>query len=108
MKKLENSFRRDGLLYTLIIRNKKVALFSIGGTYTDNITHWEVCKIQIRNDKYGIREHIPQDELFGKEGSQCFANEQQALEYYDEFSTKLCQGVPEVVTGVEENIEVVV
>ena len=69
MKELENCFRHNDLLYTLIKRNEKVAMFSIGGTYTDDTTHWEVCKIQIRNDQHGLREHIPQNELFGLEGS---------------------------------------
>lgn len=50
MKELENCFRHDGLLYTLIKQNEKVALFGIGGTYTDKILSWEVCKIQIRKD----------------------------------------------------------
>ncbi len=106
MKKLENSFRHNGLLYTLIKRNEKVAMFGIGGNFSDEIRHWEISKIQIRNDKYGIREHIPQDELFGKDGSQCFASEKKALDYYDELSLKLNQEVPEIVLGVEENNEV--
>lgn len=100
MKKLESSFRHNGLLYTLIKRNDKVAMFGIGGDFSDEIRHWEICKIQIRNDKYGIREHIPQDELFGKDGSKCFAKEKLALEYFDKFSSELCQGVPEVVSEV--------
>lgn len=49
-------FRINGLPYTLIKRNDKVALYRIGGTYTNEILHWEVSKIYIRKDKYGIRE----------------------------------------------------
>lgn len=106
MKELKSSFRRDVLLYTLIKRNEKVAMFGIGGNFTDDIIHWEVCKIQIRNDKYGIRESVPQNDLFGRDGSLCFASEKLALEYFDELSAKRCQGVSNVVSGVGENTEV--
>lgn len=95
-----------GLYYTLVKRNEKVAMFGIGGNYTDGIRHLEICKIQIRDDQYGIRESVPQNDLFGREGSRCFANEKLALEYFDKLSAKLCQGMVKVVTGVAENTEV--
>jgi len=107
MKKLGSSFRLNGLLYTLIKRNEKVAMFGIGGTYTDDIRHWEICKIQIRNDKYGLRESIPQNDLFGRDGSRCFASEKIALEYFEELSAKLCQWVPKVVSVVGDNVGVI-
>ena len=53
MKILKTQFRMNGLPYTLLKRNEVVALYGIGGTYTDEILHWEVYKIYIRNDKYG-------------------------------------------------------
>lgn len=56
MKTLKTQFRMNGLPYTLIKRNDKVALYGIGGTYSDEIRHWKVCKIYIRNDQFGIRE----------------------------------------------------
>jgi hypothetical protein len=34
-------------------RNDKVALYGIGGEFTDSILHWEVDIIYIRKDKYG-------------------------------------------------------
>ena len=42
MKKLEESFKLNGLQYTLIKRNEYVALYGIGGEYTDKIYHYEV------------------------------------------------------------------
>lgn len=103
IKELENSFRRDGLLYILIKRNEKVALCGIGGTYTDEPKHYEVSKIYIRNDKYGIREALPSNEQFGRDLSRCFNDYESALKYFDEL-TKLYQGVSEVVSGVPEDI----
>jgi len=110
MKTLKSSFRLNGLPYTLLKRNEVVALYGIGGTYTDKILHWEVCKIYFGKDQFGEREAIPTNEKFGRDPSRCFNNEESALRYFDELTVKLnklnlCQGVPKVVTGVEENIE---
>ena len=62
MNTLKMQFRINGLPYTLIKRNDKVALYGIGGEFTDKILHWEVDIIYIRKDKYGERvensEHI--------------------------------------------------
>jgi hypothetical protein len=60
----------------------------------------------IRKDKYGEREAIATNEQFGRDRSRCFMDEKLALEYYDELTAKLYQGVPKVVTGVQENVEV--
>jgi hypothetical protein len=111
MKELKTSFRLNGLPYTLLKRNEFVALYGIGGTYTNKILHWEVCKIYIRKDQYGEREAIPSNEKFGRDRSRCFYNEESALRYFDELTVKLNklnlrQGVPNVVTGVEVNVEV--
>ncbi len=40
MNELKTSFRLNGLSYTLLKRNEVVALYGIGGTYTDEILHW--------------------------------------------------------------------
>ena len=53
MKTLKESFRLNGLQYTLLKRNEVVALYGIGGTYTDKILHYEVDIIYTRKDKYG-------------------------------------------------------
>ena len=106
MRKLKESFRRNGLLYTQVKRNESVALYGVGGTYSDMTTHWEVCKINIRKDKYGERESIPTNEQFGRDLSRCFNNEKSAFNYFDELTARLnlSQGVPKVVTGVEEDL----
>ena len=46
----------NGLPYTLSKRNDVIALYAIGGTFIDEILHWAVSKIYIRNDNYGIQE----------------------------------------------------
>ncbi|HBE41803.1 MAG TPA: hypothetical protein DDW27_11480 [Bacteroidales bacterium] len=107
MKTLKTQFRLNGLPYTLLKRNEVVALYVIGGTYTDEILHWEVDIIYIRKDKYGEREAIPSNGQFGRDRSRCFANEKLALEWYDTLTAELYQGVPKVVSGVEENTEII-
>jgi hypothetical protein len=112
MKTLKTHFRMNGLPYTLLKRNEVVALYGIGGTYTDKILHWEVDIIYIRKDKYGEREHIAKDDDFGRDRSRCFAREGLALKYYDELTTELMnerilsQGVVKTIAGVQENVEV--
>lgn len=110
MNTLKTQFRMNGLPYTLLKRNEVVALYGIGGSYTDEILHWEVSKIYIRKDKYGIRESLPTNEKFGRDLSRCFMDKEKAFLYFDTLTDLLNQGkgVAKVVTEVEENIEVVV
>jgi hypothetical protein len=107
MKELKTSFRQNGLLYTQLKRNEVVALYGVGGTYSDNISHYEVCKIYIRNDKYGIRKALPTNEQFGKDLSSHFNNYNAALSYFDELTSHyiLLQRGSKVVKGVEEDIK---
>lgn len=109
MNKLKEKFRKNGLPYTLLKRNEIVALYGIGGTYTDEIIHWEVCRIYIRNDKFGVREAIPSNERFGRDGSSGFNDIESALSYFDELTTKLkvAQEWHKLVSGVEEHPKVV-
>ena len=113
MKLLKESFRLNGLQYTLLNRNDVVALYGIGGTYSDEILHYEVDIIYIRNDKYGIRETIADNENFGRDRSQCFIRKYLAYKYFDKLTSdlrnerNLSQGVPKVITGVEGNAEVI-
>ena len=113
MKILNTSFRLNGLPYTLLKRNAKVALYGIGGTYTDKIIHWEVDIIYIRNDQYGKREHIAKNDDFGRDRSRCFNNEVTAHKYFDYLTEelikerKLSQGVVKAIAGVGQNSEVV-
>jgi len=106
MKELKEKFRLNGLPYTLLKRNDIVAMYGIGGTYNSEIIHWEVCRIYIRNDKYGIREAIPSNGRFGRDGSSSFNYIESAYKYFDELTTrlKLSQGTLKVVSGVEENV----
>jgi hypothetical protein len=109
MRELKLSFRRHGLLYTQLKRNDVVALYSVGGTYSDNTSFYEVCKIYTRNDRHGLRESLPTNEVFGRDRSRHFNNYTAACNYFDELTTILKQAkrVPKVVTAVEEkNIKV--
>ncbi|TFH38608.1 MAG: hypothetical protein E4G95_03185 [Bacteroidia bacterium] len=62
---MKESFRLNGLLYTLIKRSEYVALYGISGEYTDKILNHEVDIRYIRNDQYGEREHIATNEILG-------------------------------------------
>jgi hypothetical protein len=113
MKKLDESFRRNGLQYTLIKRNEHVALYGIGGTYTDKILNYEVARIKIRNDKYEIREHVAANCDFDLEGSRCYNNKDRALKYYEELTASLrkdrnlLKGVLKTPEGVGQNDKVI-
>ena len=113
MKQLKESFRLNGLPYTLLKRNDVVALYGIGGEFTDKILHYEVDIIYIRKDKFGLREHIADNDTFGRDRSRCYKNKDKALEYFDELTAELrkernlSQGVPKSVAGVEENTGVI-
>jgi len=89
MKILKTQFSLNGLPYTILKRNDKVALYGIGGEFTDEILHWEVDIIYIRKDQYGEREAIATNDTFGRDRSRCFNNKEKALKYYDELTTEL-------------------
>jgi hypothetical protein len=107
MKTLKTQFRMNGLPYTLIKRNDKVALYGIGGEFTNEILHWEVDIIYIRKDKYGERETIAKNDDFGRDRSRCFMNKKLALEYYDKLTSDLSQGVLKSIAGSGDNFEVI-
>ena len=109
MKVLADKIRLNGLPYTLLKRNEVVAMYGVGGTYTDKILLYDVCKIYIRIDKYGVREAIPSNERFGRDLSRSYNNFESALKYFDELTTKLklSQEGHKVVSGVEENVLVI-
>ena len=97
MKTLNETFRKNGLQYNLVKRNDLVAMYGVGGTYTDKLIHYEVCKI-VFNEEYTIHgniipdgESIPGNELFGKEGSQAYParDYEIALKYFDELTSIL-------------------
>lgn len=113
MKTLKAKFRLNGLPYTLLKRNKVVALYGIGGTYTDEILHYEVDVIYIRKDRYGEREHIAKNDDFGRDRSRCFIRKDLANIYFDKLTTELMnernlsQGEAKSIAVVQEKEKVV-
>jgi hypothetical protein len=89
MNTLKTQFRMNGLPYTLIKRNDKVALYGIGGEFTDKILHWKVDIIYIRKDKYGEREHIANNENFGIDRSRCYIRKDIAYNYFNKLTNDL-------------------
>ncbi len=59
MKQLEESFRLNGLLCTLIKRNESIALYGIGGESTDKVLHYEVDIIATRSRFIGMNDPGP-------------------------------------------------
>jgi hypothetical protein len=106
MKTLKTKFRMNSLPYTLLKRNEVVALYGIGGEFTDKTLHWEVDVIYIRKDKYGEREHIAKNDDFGIDRSRCFKSEKLASEYFDKLTLILSQGAVKSIAEVVENTEV--
>lgn len=113
MKTLKEKFRMNGLPYTLLKRNDVVALYGLGGSYTDEILHYEVDVIYVRKDRYGEREHIAKNDDFGRDRSRCFARKDLADKYFEKLTTELrnernlSQGVAKSIAGVQENNEVI-
>ncbi len=89
MDKIKNMFHKNSLPYQLIMRNELVAIYGVGGTFTDHILHYEVCRIHIRNDKYGLREALASNEQFGREGSLAIIDLDEALRYFEELTSSL-------------------
>jgi hypothetical protein len=113
MKILKTQFRINELPYSLLKRNVVVALYGIGGTYTDEILRYEVDIIYIRKDKYGEREYIAKNDDFGRDRSRCFNSIGLAKDYFDKLTAELMierilsQGVVKSIAGVGDNVEVI-
>jgi hypothetical protein len=96
---------------TLLKRNEVVALYGIGETFIDEILHYEVDIIYHRYDKYGEKEHIADNENFGRDRNKFFMKKDLAEEYFDKLTAELSmerilsQGVLNVITGVGDNVE---
>jgi hypothetical protein len=92
---LKETFRKNELPYQLIKRNEAVALYGVGGIYTDKILHYEVCQIYIQKagDRFGKHfpetEILPGNEKFGRDKSRAIVNYEDAVKYYDELTTTL-------------------
>lgn len=95
IKKLPETFNKNGLPYTLIKRNDLVALFGIGGEYYPEHKHWEIVRIYRIPERKPFRRIIPaherisSNEQFGKDGSICTNNFERADKYFQEFTKKL-------------------
>jgi hypothetical protein len=98
MKELKTKFKRNGLIYTLIDRTPKVALFilTIMNRKKEECVGYEVCKIYTKSSKIvngnTIEEHetIPSNDQFAiiDNSKSFFANETgkiEAYEYYKEY-----------------------
>lgn len=112
MIELKKTFRRQGQLFTQLKRNDVVALYSVGGHYSDRTSYYDVCKISIRKpDKRcnEFREALPTDSQWGNDKSRHFNNLNAALKHFDELTErlKLSQLVSKSVKGVEEYIKVI-
>ena len=95
MEQLKQSFNKNGLPYTLLKRNEVVALYGVGGTFTDRILHYEVCKIHYRSagvfkgKSFPESEVLPSNEQFGRDGSMAIVDYQEALIYFDRLTLTL-------------------
>ena len=93
MKILKTHFSKNGLEYTLMKRNDKVALFQLGPTeYPDG---YEVSRIYIMrpHKAFGVdfeeSEIISSNDQFLFDGSGAFRNLENALKHFDKLSNKL-------------------
>ncbi len=86
---LKSEFRKNGLPYSLIKRNDIVALFGVGGTFTEKILHYEICRIkttpagEMFGKTYPAHETIPGNEQFGRDGSAAIVQRIEADKYFD-------------------------
>jgi hypothetical protein len=93
MKILKTTFRKNGLDYTLMKRNDKIALFQLGPTeYPDG---YEVSRIYIMHPHkaFGVNfeesEKITSNDQFLFDGSGAFRKLDNALKHYYKLSNKL-------------------
>ncbi len=93
MKRLKSHFNKNGLDYTLINRNEKVALFQLGPTeYPDG---YEVCRIyhMKEHEAFGVvfeeSEKISSNDQFITDGSGSFKSLDGALRLFDKLTAQL-------------------
>ena len=95
IQQLKTEFRKNGLSYTLVHRNNVVALYGVGGVFTDKILHYEVCKIkkvpagEMFGKTYPAHETIPGNEEFGREGSSAIIKRSEAELYFEALTKQL-------------------
>lgn len=95
IQRLPEQFSKNGLPYKMIQRNEVVAMFGVGGIYYPDKFHYEVVRIFQVPEKvlFGktmpAHEAIPGNEQFGREGSKCITDRNQAEAYFDDLTEKL-------------------
>jgi len=93
MKILKTKFRKNGLDYTLLDRNDKVALFQLG--HLPDPDGYEVSRIYIMrpHKAFGVdfeeSEIITSNDQFISDGSGAFRSLDLALKHFDKLSNKL-------------------
>jgi hypothetical protein len=83
MRTIKKRFRRNGILHTLLERNEDLALYAVGGTYSDMTSYWEVLRIQKKKYWYGTLEYLPAEEESSIDIRRFFINYSAALHYFD-------------------------
>ena len=87
MKTLKTQFSKNGLDYTLLKRNDKIALFQLG--HLPDPDGYEVCRIYIMrpHKAFGVEfeesEIITSNDQFHADGSGAFRSLDSALKHYD-------------------------
>jgi hypothetical protein len=112
MKKLKEHFSKNGLEYTLLKRNDKVALFILG--LLELPDGYEVCRIYVMKPHraFGVEfeesEKISSNDQFYRDGSGSFRSLDNALKHYDVLTRSLlrdenvnARNVPEAKVIVE-------
>ena len=95
MKTLKETFRKNGLPYQLIKHNEVVALYGVGGTYTDKILHYEVCQIHLRKMHVikGVTlpesEGLPSNKEFGRDKSRAIVRYGDAMEFFEQLTRRI-------------------
>lgn len=92
IKELKTNFNKNGLEYTLIKRNKKIALFRLGPEkYPDG---YEVCRIYVMRPHqafgiyFGESERISSNDEFIKDGSGSFRDLGNAIRHFEKMTDK--------------------
>lgn len=92
MKKLKSHFNKNGLEYTLLDRNDKIALLRLGSV--EHPDGYEVSKIYIMkpHKAFGVEfeesEVISSNDQFLSDGSGSFRNLENALKHFDKLTRK--------------------
>jgi hypothetical protein len=102
---LKEKFKKNGLPYTLIRCNEVAAMYGVGGTFTDEILHYEVFELHFRKARifrgksFPDEYVLPSNEQFGKDKSRAILKHGDALLYFDAMTRELRQKSSTVETN---------